>query len=224
MYALSLICSNWKCDWQDISLSVVWEISMYRIFLPLQNYWWLFHHWTKIKSTFCFVLNDFNDYFYIQISYHSGPVIDSPDKRDDNPGSHTSQMVSEFIQKHFIGIKKDVAIMEACMYTVTVSLWLLIYSGTSPCTIEKKTPYKGQLGLMVPNEELYIIFLDTCNTFEPPKRGWWTKSLVDSRCPLLWRFHCAWFWNELNTINGLINSSLISILLWTCFRHTQTLS
>ena len=58
----------------------------------------------------------------VQITYHAGPEIDDPDMRDQNPQSLViSQSVSEFLQKHFIGIKKNCAIMEACLYTVTVS-------------------------------------------------------------------------------------------------------
>ena len=41
--------------------------------------------------------------------------------RDQIPESKTSQTVSDFIQKHFVGIKKNLAVMEPCMYTVTVS-------------------------------------------------------------------------------------------------------
>ncbi len=44
--------------------------------------------------------------------------------RDQIPESKTSQTVSDFIQKHFVGIKKNLAVMEPCMYTVTVSFFM----------------------------------------------------------------------------------------------------
>ena len=56
--------------------------------------------------------------------FHTASEIYDPDKRDiDSPYSATSQIVSEFVQKHFKGLSNKPSIVEICMYTVTVSFF-----------------------------------------------------------------------------------------------------
>ena len=63
---------------------------------------------------------------FFQVTYTSGPEID-PDERDSSP-SEACELVSRFIAKHLRGFSSTKpAIVEPCMYTVTVS----IYTGSS---------------------------------------------------------------------------------------------
>ena len=74
-----------------------------------------------MNSSFSSIINCI--IIFLQISYHHGSEISDPERRDSDPHSKTSQMVSQFIQKHFKGVSVKPAIMELCMYTITVSSW-----------------------------------------------------------------------------------------------------
>ena len=60
----------------------------------------------------------------LQVCLHDGPVVD-PDHRDVSPNSHSCDIVSRFIARNFKGVSTKPAVMEVCMYTVTVSVVII---------------------------------------------------------------------------------------------------
>ena len=56
----------------------------------------------------------------IKIANSFGPVIATPEERDDNTTIKYRDEVSEFIEKHLKNISTEVDIYEACIVTVSI--------------------------------------------------------------------------------------------------------
>lgn len=56
----------------------------------------------------------------VQVCLYNGIPVD-PDERDRYPHSVSLPTVDDFIQKHFQGVSREPAILELCMFTMTVS-------------------------------------------------------------------------------------------------------
>ena len=59
-------------------------------------------------------------WFCMQVCLYGGTPAD-PDERDRYPHSTSVSLVDGFIQKHFRGVSRNPAIVEFCMFTMTVS-------------------------------------------------------------------------------------------------------
>ena len=60
-----------------------------------------------------------------QICHHHGNPVD-PDHRDAEPTAQSIPKVLEFIEKHFKGISTTPSIVESCLYTVSVSVYVRV--------------------------------------------------------------------------------------------------